>query len=65
MPAVWPIALALGRSSRRTIAGSSAAKVGWVTASPQASRPTSAMIATGWLDEGERDADGGLGQTRR
>jgi hypothetical protein len=43
-PAVWLSAVALGRSSRRTISGTRAAIVGWVTASPQASSATSAMM---------------------
>jgi hypothetical protein len=47
VPAVWLRPLAFARSSRRTMAGSNAASVGWVTARPQASTPTRAMITAG------------------
>ena len=43
--AVWPSAVARGRSSAVTMDGSRADRHGWVTASPAASTATSAMIA--------------------
>jgi hypothetical protein len=44
---VWEMALARGTFSTPTMSGISAAKTGWVTATPHASSPLSAMSAAG------------------